>query len=304
MLKIRRNGALDTGLRVLNVGSTIAASDALSLRPLLPGFGAEIIGVNVKGARPQVLKEIVSTLDRHGAILLRGQQLSPAEQVEFTSLFGEPAGNPQLEFTVPGHPKVFVISNKVVDGKPLGDPEAGTAWHTDLNYEQRPAAYTCLHALEVPADGSDTLVADGCAAWNALPDERKQQIDGLVVHHSYANLAARSNRTLTEAERDEYPDVFHPLVRKHPTDGRKALWGLSTTTPNGIVNMPNPAGKDLIKELMEFATQDQFVYRHKWEVGDILMWDNRCTLHRGTPFDQSKHIRVVHRTWVRGEKPL
>ena len=89
--------------------------------------------------------------------------------MDFTSLFGEPAANPQLEFTVPDEPKVFVISNKIVDGKPIGDPEAGTAWHTDLNYERRPAAYTCLHALEVPPEGSDTLIADTCAAWNALP---------------------------------------------------------------------------------------------------------------------------------------
>ena len=124
------------------------------------------------------------------------------------------------------------------------------------------------------------------------------------MHHSYANLAARSNRTLTEEERRDYPDVFHPLVRRHPADGRKALWGLSTTTPNGIVDMPNPDGKELIRELMEFATQDQFVYRHKWQVGDILVWDNRCTLHRGTPFDKGKYIRLVHRTWVRGEEPV
>jgi taurine dioxygenase len=286
------------------VGLTAAASSAFDLRPLGPGFGAEITGISVKAAPQEILRDVAATLAQHGAIVLRGQQLSPPEQVEFTGFFGEPAGNPQLEFTVPGHPKVFVISNKVVDGKPLGDPEAGTAWHTDLNYEQRPAAYTCLHAVEVPAEGSDTLIADGCAAWNALPEERKRRIDGLVVHHSYANLAARSNRTLTDEERQAYPDVFHPLVRRHPADGRKALWGLSTTTPNGIVNMPNPAGKDLIKELMEFATQERFVYRHKWEVGDILMWDNRCALHRGTPFDKDKHIRVVHRTWVRGEQPL
>jgi taurine dioxygenase len=271
---------------------------------LIEGFGVEIRGIDVRSADRQTLDELSTALSHHGAIVLRGQHLSPQEQVEFTNLFGEPAGNPQLEFTVPGHPKVFVISNKLVDGKPIGDPEAGTAWHTDLNYERRPAAYTCLHALEVPPTGSDTLIADSCAAWNALPEERKQQIDGLVVHHSYANLVARSNRTMTEEEARDYPDVFHPLVRKHPADGRKALWGLSTTTPNGIVDMPNPSGKDLIKELMLFATQDQFVYRHQWQVGDVLVWDNRCTLHRGTPFDKSKHVRLVHRTWVRGEEPI
>jgi taurine dioxygenase len=286
------------------MGSTAANSEKLDTRPLITGFGVEISGIDVKKASPENLLEVATALAHHGAIVRRGQSLTPRDQVEFTSLFGEPAGNPQLEFTVPEEPKVFVISNKVVDGKPIGDPEAGTAWHTDLNYERRPAAYTCLHALEVPTEGSDTLIADTCAAWNALPDERQRQIDGLKVQHSYANLAARSNRNLTNEERREYPDVCHPLVRRHPADGRKALWGLSTTTPNGIVDMPNPAGKDLIRELMEFATKDQFVYRHKWQVGDILVWDNRCTLHRGTPFDKSKYIRLVHRTWVRGEEPI
>ncbi len=286
------------------MGLALASSERLSARPLIPDFGVEISGIDVKSADRETLDEVANALAHHGAIMLRGQHLTPPEQVEFTSLFGEPAGNPQLEFTVPSHPKVFVISNKVVDGKPIGDPEAGTAWHTDLNYESRPAAYTCLHALEVPPEGSDTELADTCAAWNALPEKRQRQVDGLVVHHSYANLAARSNRTLTDDERRDYPDVFHPLVRRHPADGRKALWGLSTSTPNGIVDMPNPAGKNLIKELMEFATQDQFVYRHKWQVGDILVWDNRCTLHRGTPFEKSKYIRLVHRTWVRGEVPV
>jgi taurine dioxygenase len=92
-------------------------------------------------------------------------------------------------------------------------------------------------------------------------------------------------------------------VRRHPADNRKTLWGLSTTTPNGIVGMANPKGKDLIRELMNFATQEQFVYRHKWQVGDILVWDNRCTMHTGTPFDKSKYIRLVHRTWIAGEIP-
>jgi taurine dioxygenase len=286
------------------MGSTAATSEPLATRPLISGFGVEITDIDVRTADRETLNEVAAALAHHGVIVLRGQHLDAHQQVDFTSVFGEPADNPQVEFTVPEEPKVFVISNKIVDGKPIGDPEAGTAWHTDLNYERRPAAYTCLHALEVPPEGSDTLVADTCAAWNALPQERQRQIDGLRVHHSYANLAARSNRTLTDEERREYPDVFHPLVRKHPADGRKALWGLSTTTPNGIVGMPNPAGKDLIRELMEFATQDQFVYRHKWQVGDILVWDNRCTLHRGTPFDKSKYIRLVHRTWVRGEEPV
>jgi taurine dioxygenase len=281
-----------------------ATASRLTTRPLIEGFGVEISGVDVLTADRATMAEVVRLLEHHGAIVLRGQHLTPWDQVEFTKVFGEPADNPVLDYTVPDQPEIFIISNKVVDGRVIGDAEAGTAWHTDLNYDERPAAYTILHSLEVPDEGSDTELADTCAAWNALPAERQRQIDGLKVHHSYANLVARSNRTMTEEERREHPDVFHPLVRRHPADGRKTLWGLSSTTPNGIVGMPNPDGKNLIRELMEFAIQDRFVYRHKWQPGDILVWDNRCTLHRGTPFDKTKYVRLVHRSWIRGEVPF
>lgn len=279
------------------------AIDRFATAPLRENFGIEVTGVDVSRADPATLAEIKRLVDLHGALVIRGQSLDPRQLLAFTAVFGDPAGNALLEYTVSGHPEIYVISNKIVNGRAIGDPEAGTAWHTDLNYAARPAAYTLLHALEVPPEGSDTLIADTCAAWNALSEEEQRRIDGLKVHHSYANLAVRANRTLSEEEKREFPDVFHPLIRRHPADGRKTIWGLSSTTPNGIVGMPNPEGKDLIRQLLEFTTQERFVYRHKWRVGDVLLWDNRCTLHRGTPFDKERFIRHVHRTWVRGEVP-
>jgi len=281
----------------------LATRPAIKSAPLRESFGVEISGIDVATASRETLAEIKRRVDLHGALVIRGQKLDPRRLLEFTAVFGEPAGNALLEYTVPGFPEIYVISNKVVDGRVIGDAEAGTAWHTDLNYSARPAAYTMLYSIEVPDEGSDTLIADTCAAWNALPEAKQRQIDGLVIHHSYANLAVRANRTLSEAEKQEFPDVFHPLIRRHPADGRKTIWGLSSTTPNGIVGMPNPEGKNLIKELLEYTTQERFVYRHKWQPGDILLWDNRCTLHRGTPFDKEKYVRLVHRTWVRGEVP-
>ena len=99
------------------------------------------------------------------------------------------------------------------------------------------------------------------------------------------------------------PDVFHPLIRRHPADGRKALW-VSTGTVKGIVGMPEPQGAELVDELVAFATQERFIYRHRWQVGDVLVWDNRCTLHTGTLFDDTKYIREMHRLWVKGDRPL
>lgn len=283
---------------------TQSISPNIELRPLMPEFGVEIMGVDVRNANPETLQQVASALGNHGAVLIRGQSLSPQDQLKFTSAFGDPAPNPRKQWVYPGVPEIYVISNRMVDGKYIGEAEAGTAWHTDLNYAQRPAAYTFLYALEVPDEGSDTLLADTCAAYRALSPERQAELSGMTVHHSYANLAVRAQRELTEEERRDYPDVFHPLVRTHPVDGRKTLWGLSSTTPNGIVDMPKETGKALINELLAFATQEQFVYRHRWQVGDILIWDNRCTLHTGTSFDKQKYIRTMHRSWVMGEIPF
>ena len=275
----------------------------LRTRPLMPGFGVEILDVDVTTAEPEVLDAVVDTFHRNGAVVLRGQVMSQPQQLAFTRLFGEPEGNARKEFCDPDYPEIYVISNKVVNGRAIGDPEAGFAWHTDFVYGRRPAMCTILHALDVPAEGSDTLLADLCAAWNTLPKARQEELDGLIIHHSFAQLMHQRGVAMTERQKADYPDVFHPLVRRHPADGRKALW-VSSGTIKGILNLANPDGIELVDELVQFAIQDRFVYRHTWRVGDILIWDNRCTLHRGTEFDFDKHIRHVHRTWVKGEVPV
>jgi taurine dioxygenase len=266
-------------------------------KPLKADYGIEVSGVDLRSASPATLNQILRFLNDHGALVVRDQSLSPQELVEFTHLFGKPAYNPRKEFTVPGCPDVFIISNKVVDGKPVGDADAGTGWHFDMPYERLPGYCTLLHAIEVPEEGSDTLLADLCAAWNALSAERQEELSDLVVHHSYAQLASMKGTVLTAEHRRRLPDVFHPLVREHPFDGRLALrpcFGGS----KGVLGIANPQGLELLKELVDFVTQEQFVYRHKWRKGDLLVWDNNCSLHRGTPFDKQKYIRFVHRTWV------
>jgi len=162
-----------------------------------------------------------------------------------------------------------------------------------------------LYAMEVPPEGSDTLLADCVAAWNALAPERQKALEGKMLHHSYQHFMATREygaRELSDELKAENPDVYHPLIRTHPADGRKALWP-STGTVIEVMGMPKEEGLKLVEELVAFATQDRFVYRHKWQVGDILMWDNRCTLHTGTLYDDTKYFREMHRLWVRGDKP-
>jgi taurine dioxygenase len=275
---------------------------ACRTKPLKAGFGVEILDVDVATADDRTLADVVATFNHHGAIVLRNQKLTPKVQLAFTRLFGEAEENARKEYCDPDFPQVYVLSNKMVNGRPIGDPDAGYGWHTDNSYSRLPALCTILYAIEVPPEGSDTQLSDLCAAWDALPERRQQELDGLVIHHSYAALCEKRKMILTEELKRNYPDVHHPLVRRHAADGRKALW-VSTGTVRGVVGMPNPQGVDLIDELVAFATQERFVYSHKWSVGDVLVWDNRCTLHRATPYDKAKYSRLVHRTWVRGEAP-
>ncbi|MFI4933739.1 MAG: TauD/TfdA dioxygenase family protein [Caulobacterales bacterium] len=274
-------------------------------RPLKPGFGAEILDVDLQHADQATIDAVVRAFHRHGAILLRGQTLSPGELTNFIAQFGEPEDHTLSEFTVPGFPKVYRLSNKVVDGKPIGAHNDGVGWHTDYSYKPEPVMATMLYAVEVPPEGSDTLLADCVAAWNALTPERQKQLDGLIVHHSYQYFMRTREygaRELSDELKAKNPDVYHPLVRTHPADGRKALWP-STGTVIEVMGMPNPQGLELVQELVDFITQDRFVHRHKWQVGDLLMWDNRCTLHTGTLYDDTKYDRLMHRLWVRGDKP-
>jgi taurine dioxygenase len=275
-------------------------------RPLKPGFGAEILDVDIKRADDATIDGVVAAFQAHGAILLRDQSLEPADLMRFIERFGEPENHTLVENTLPGFPKIYVLSNRVVDGKPIGAHNDGIGWHTDYSYKAEPVMSTMLYAVEVPPVGSDTLLADLCQAWNALPPERQSELDGKMVHHSWQHFMAtrefnRMENPSEELKRDN-PDVFHPLVRTHPSDGRKALF-VSTGTVKGVVGMPNPEGLELMDELIEFSTQEEFIFRHKWRVGDVLMWDNRCTLHTGTLYDDTKYFRVMHRLWVKGDKP-
>jgi taurine dioxygenase len=281
---------------------------ALGLRTseLKPGFGAQITGVDLSISDDRTLDAVVDVFNLRGAILLRGQTMSPDDLVRFISRFNAPEGHTQKQFTLPGYPYVYILSNKKVDGKPIGAHNDGVGWHTDYSYKEFPVMCTMLYAVEVPPEGSDTLLADLCAAYDALPTERQRELDPLVLHHSYQYFMETreyGRMTLSPELKAQNPDVFHPLIRVHPANGRRALWA-STGTVKEIVGMPNPDGLQLIEELVEFITQDRFVYRHKWQVGDVLVWDNRCTLHTGTLYDDTKYDRLMHRLWAKGDRPI
>ncbi|NOZ66359.1 MAG: TauD/TfdA family dioxygenase [Alphaproteobacteria bacterium] len=278
----------------------------LDIKELKPGFGAEVTNVDITSADDDTRTKLVETFHKHGALLLRDQNLTPRQLLDYLGLFGEPEGHTLQQYTLPDYPNIYLLSNKQENGRQIGAHNDGVGWHTDYSYKEFPVQNTMLYAVEVPPEGSDTIIADCCAAYNALTTDRKEQLDKLILHHSYKYFMENreyGRMKLSKELEAENPDVFHPLIRTHPADGRKALW-ISTGTVKEIVGMDNPEGLDLIDELVDFVTQDQFTYRHKWRVGDVLTWDNRCTLHTGTIYDDKKYDRLMYRMWIKGDKPF
>lgn len=277
----------------------------LETRPLKGNFGAEILKVDLAAADDAQLAQVVDAFHRNGAIVLRGQTLNPAQLVRFASAFGELEGHPMTDFVLPDYPPVYVLSNRIVDGKPIGAHNDGVGWHTDYAFKQEPVMCTMLYAVAVPDEGGDTLFADQVAAYDALSPEMRAKVDPLVMVHSYQYLMETREHGRKEVPPEVLaanPDAPHPLIRTHPADGRKALWVSGGT--RGFEGMDQAESFALIDELVEFVTQDRFVYRHQWEQGDIVVWDNRCTLHTATLFDDSKYVREMHRLWVKGDKPF
>ncbi len=279
---------------------------SLKIRELKPGFGAEVLDVDLASADSETINEVVRVFELHGVLLVRDQKMKPPDLMRFLGHFGVLEDHTLKQYTLPGHPKIYVLSNRRdPEGNPIGAHNDGIGWHTDYSYMAEPVKCTMLYAVEVPAEGSDTLVADCCGAWRALTAERKSQLQGLALHHSYKYfMETREHGRMMISKEIEAatPDVIHPLIRTHPADGRKALWP-STGTVIEVVGMPREAGMKLLNELVAFVTEDRFVLRHRWRVGDIFMFDNRCTLHTGTPYDDQKYYRVMHRMWVKGDRP-
>jgi taurine dioxygenase len=279
---------------------------ALEFRPLHDDFGAEVIG-----AAPDLrvddatLHDIEAAWFRHGILVFRDLDMAPADHVAFTRRLGRLHIMVPSDFNLPDHPEVWVVGNAEENGKPLGLRGAGMGFHTDGEDKTVPNAGSFLYARVVPPEGGDTLFADMVAAYAALPSEIKQKIAGRRGRFSRAEMH-RINypdmRPYTAEELAARPDVFHPLVRRHDRSGRVSLyigrWACD------IEGLPAEEGREIVALLQQFARQDRFVYRHHWRNGDAVLWDNRCTQHCATPFDEARYTRLMHRTTLEGDAPI
>jgi alpha-ketoglutarate-dependent taurine dioxygenase len=279
---------------------------ALEFRALHGDFAAEVIGVPPDlRVDDSELREIEAASFRHGILVFRGLDMTPAEHVAFTQRLGPLHIMVPSEFNLPDHPEVWVVGNAEADGKPLGLRGAGMGFHTDGEDKTIPNAGSFLYARLVPPEGGDTLFADMVAAYAALPTEVKAKIAGKRGRFSRTDMHAINYpgmRPYTAEELAARPDVFHPLVRLHDRSGRVSLY--IGRLACDIEGMPAEEGRALVAWLQEFARQDRFVYRHRWRDGDAVLWDNRCTQHCATPFDEARYVRLMHRTTLEGIAPI
>ena len=278
----------------------------LSIRPLDAPLGAELAAADL--ARPLAPAErdaIADAWSRRLVLVARGQRFSDPELLAFTRRFGEldpPGPNPYGAAFLPEFPEINVISNVIEGGRPIGNLGAGEAvWHADMTYVEVPPKAAVLHALEVPADGGgDTSFADMFAAWEALPDELRRAAEGRVAGHdasrNSAGLLRKGYREVTDVR--ETVGARHPLVRTDRDTGRRALF-LGRRRNAYVEGLEVAESEALLDALWTHATAERFRMRHRWRVGDVLVWSNLAVLHRREAFDPDAR-RVMHRTQIRG----
>jgi len=280
----------------------------LDARALGPSFVAEVSGVDF--SRPideATLAGIVSAMDRYAVCVFRATGLTDESHIAFSRQLGELEHAPRLfgkNITRFAHPELFDAGNLDAQGRILVDErrriynKGNALWHTDSSFNPHRASYSLLLAHEVPPAGGDTDFADTRAAYDALPAELQAKIEDLWAEHwLWHSRMLAGYPEPTEAERQAKPPARHKLVQTHPGSGRKTLYIASHASH--IVGWPVEEGRKLLRELIEFATQPQFVRAVSWrQAGDLVIWDNRCTMHRATPFDDTVYRRDMRRTTV------
>ena len=288
----------------------------VSVKGLHPTFVGEVSGLDLadpaSDAQYPVLQE---AMDQHRVLVFHGTPMEQERQVAWARQFGNLEGEGKhVGILSTGiqprtHVQLADISNLDEKNQVLGQGDrrrmfalGNQLWHVDSSFKRVPAKYSALHAHAVTPEGGETQFADMIAAYDALPSGMKEKIEGLVTEHSIFHSRAKLGfEDFSDEERASLPPVHRPLVRVHPPSGKKALYLASHASH--VLGMEVPDGRMLIRELLEHATQREFVHTHKWQVGDTVIWDNRATLHRGRPYDDTVHKRDMRRATIEDDDP-
>ncbi|MDA0656551.1 MAG: TauD/TfdA family dioxygenase [Proteobacteria bacterium] len=277
---------------------------ALEIKKLADHVGVEVKGVDAsKPFDEETLKTVYKAWVDHSVLVLKGQNLTPQQFVEFGRQFGKPIEQNLKHLNVDGCPELAFISSEDRDIHGTGKRIVrGTSWHTDHAYAEIPPKATMLYGIDIPAEGGDTQFTSAAAAFDALPAEKRNRLDGLRSVHSFES--SRSPRPMvkrTEQEIAAYPgDAVHPLIRTNPDTGRKSLY-VNTVRSECILDMEEEESNTTLDQIYVHLNQEKFHYRHKWTPGDIVVWDNRSVLHKANGDYEGK--RFLYRIMVEGNKP-
>jgi taurine dioxygenase len=280
-------------------------------------LGAEI-GVDLSQPLDDAaFRDIENAFHDNIIVFFRGQNLTNEQHIAFSRCFGEPEIHIVKKYLLPDHPEILLVSNIQNEaGEHIGLADAGFTWHSDVSYRKFPSRCSLLYAKEVPhaPDGTvlgDTVFANCIAAYEALPESMKRRLDGLKAIHRYSarrRVEDSPRPKLTAAQIAETPDIAHPIVRTHPFTGRKALY-VTAGECVGVVlkngeGMPEDEAVDLIAELDAHCVKPEFLYRHSWRAGDLVMWDNATAMHLAICDYALPQRRLMHRTTVIGSQPF
>jgi taurine dioxygenase len=280
-------------------------ANAIDVIPTGAALGAEVRGADLGRISDSAFAAIQRAWTDHQVLLFRNQRLSDDDLIAFSRRFGALDWAPVQENGrrfVEGHPEIYVVSNVMVDGVAIGSLGAGEAvWHTDMSYLEDPPKASVLYALEIPPSGGDTSFCSMYAALEALPAALRKRVEGLQCKHDGTYNSGgylRQGVTPTDDPRGA-PGMLHPLICTHPDSGRRMLY-LGRRRNAYLSGLDLKQSEALLDELWSYATRPEFCWTHRWQVGDLVMWDNRCTMHRRDPFDASTR-RIMHRTQIKGE---
>ena len=282
-------------------------SPTVTISPRGAALGAEIRDVRLENLRDEEFHAIHRAWLDHLVILFRGQRLADDDLIAFSRRFGELDWAPVQETGrrfVEGHPEIYVVSNVVENGVPIGSLGAGEAvWHTDMSYLKVPPKASMLHALEVPPEGGNTYFCNMYRAYESLPASLQSRISSLELKHDATYNSGGYVRQGLSAVDDPVasPGVYHPLVCTHAETGRRVLY-LGRRRNAYIGGLPPGESEALLDELWSYASRDEITWHTEWQVGDLVLWDNRCTMHRRDPFDPHSR-RILHRTQIKGQVP-
>ena len=285
------------------------ATMILETRALSAALGAEVDLDLSTPLEPETVGHVRRAVAEHGVLVFRHQDLTPEQHIACSRQFGTLEEHVFADALLPGHPEIYVLSNVVEGGRPQGRPYVGNYWHSDLSYMAEPSMGSMLYALEVPPIGGDTLFANMYLAFQTLSPGLRRLLENLHAVHDFAYAdqhifsAREDGRGLRDEERPKVPAQDHPVVRSHPVTARSALF-VNRGFTSRFADMTEEESQPLLGFLFQHSVNPAFIYRHRWQQGDLLFWDNRCTMHnaiRDYGADQRRHM---HRTTIRGERPV